>query len=114
MIREEDILIPELERQIAEEEKQQELRLALMDIEMNLTFRQRLSQNSIYYNKIYIIQKDSFKKKITKNYNFLINDWENLFNEFWNMLLDEKVKNFLEFAELKKWVAIEKKDGANS
>ena len=59
--------------------------------------------------KLYNMQKETLSFKIKKQYSYAIEQTEELWAEYWEMLLDEKINNIINFLEYKKMKPIKEK-----
>lgn len=72
--------------------------------EIKLTFRDRLGKEGIA--KLRTMQKEYLERYLKKYYREHLADFENIFNDYFESLLDEKVKNMIEYCNIKLGVVI--------
>lgn len=101
-----DITITEAEKRIAElerEEAEAEEEIARIK---KMTFGEWLKADKKKYKRVFETQKDAMQKQLKHLYS------EELFNEFWDLLLNDKISCLLKFYEVKKIEIPEDKENA--
>jgi len=71
-----------------------------------MTFGERLREDKKTYERVYNTQLDTMKKKLKDKFTMA------LFNEFWDLLLNDKIDCMIRFFEIKK-IKIEEKEDAD-
>ena len=98
-------MLEEVRKRKEEERKEDEKRKIAYEEWKRLPLRNRITTEA--KEKIYTHQKEALTNKIEKAYPYAIEKTEELWSEYWEMLLDEKIRNIISFLEYKKMIPIE-------
>jgi hypothetical protein len=101
-----EITITEAEKLLAKMEREEEEAIREIEELKKMTFGERLREDKKTYERVYNTQLDTMKKKLKDKFTMA------LFNEFWDLLLNDKIDCMIRFFEIKK-IKIEEKEDAD-